>query len=85
MGDRRANWRVVATYPFPNAFAALQKLAKGSAVEMPGGGIALVDTKHPESIHFAFPGAASPGEIYDPSPAKAPTCLATSGEIEANP
>jgi hypothetical protein len=83
-GDSRADWMVVATYPFPKAFEALTKLGQGNEVKIPGGGIAVVDSKHPESVHFAFPGVAFQGEVYDPSPAKALE-VATSGAVGVIP
>ena len=67
-GTKSANYLVIATYPFPKAFAALKRTANGSEVKIPGGGIALVSTDYPQSVHFAFPGVAYQGEVYDPSP-----------------
>ena len=83
-GDKRAIFLIVATYPFPNAYRALKQVAKGNEVEIPGGGIALVDQAYPKSVHFAFPGAAYQGEVYDASPEKA-LAVATSGDIQPVP
>ena len=69
-GAPGAKYLIVVTYPFPNAFNALKVVAKGAEVRIPGGGIALVDTAYPKSVHFAFPNVAYEGEVFDPSPAK---------------
>ena len=84
VGDKRANWLVVATYPFAKAHEALQNVAKGKGITIPGGGIAVVTEGRPQSIHFAFPGVAYQGEIYDPSAKKA-LAVATSGDIKPVP
>ena len=83
-GDKRADFLIVATYPFPDAYGALEKVGKGAAVKIPGGGIAVVAEGHPQSVHFAFPKVGYQGEIYDPSPEKA-LAVATSGTIQPVP
>ena len=83
-GDKRADFLTVATYPFPDAYGALQKVGKGAAVNIPGGGIAVVAAGHPQSVHFAFPKVGYQGEVYDPSPEKA-LAVATSGTIQPVP
>ena len=83
-GDPSTGYLVVATYPFSNAYAALEKVAKGAAVKIPGGGIAVVSTANPTSVNFAFPGVPYQGEVYDPSPEKALE-VATSGDIQPVP
>jgi hypothetical protein len=75
----------VATYPFPNALKALQQSTKGTqadTIELPGGGLAVVDASSPTSIHLAYPDADVQVEVFDPSPAQARQ-VATSGEIAA--
>jgi len=83
-GDPRGKWLVIATYPFANGYQALKKVGQGKTVAIPGGGIALVDSAHPQSVHFAFPGVDLQGEVYDPSPAKA-LAVATSGKVTKVP
>ena len=72
VGDRRANYLTVATYPFPGAFAAVTKAARaaGSAatIRLADGGIGVVDGAYPKSIHLAYPGVNHQVEVYDPSP-----------------
>jgi hypothetical protein len=81
VGDPKASYLIVATYPYPKAFNALKNVAKGKAAKLPGGGIALVDTGYPKSVHVAFPGLAYQVEVYDPSPARARQ-VALSGSIK---
>jgi hypothetical protein len=63
----------IATYPFPGAFAATQRSAKGKGtdtIKLTGGGLAVVDLQYPKSIHLAFPNANVQVEVFDPSPAR---------------
>jgi hypothetical protein len=63
----------VATYPFPGAFASLKALTKQKdevRIELPGDGIALVNTQYPKSIHLAYPGSDYEVEIFDPAAAR---------------
>ena len=83
-GDPHSNFLIIATYPFPDAHGALKAVANGKEVTIPGGGIALVAGGHPQSVHFAFPGVAYQGEVYDPSPEKALE-VATSGTLQPVP
>jgi hypothetical protein len=69
VGDKRANFMIVATYPFANAFASLKKLSQKQTQAVKGGGIALVDKTYPKSVHMAFRGVNYQIEVYDPSPA----------------
>ena len=75
----------VATYPFPKAFEALQALAnqpRTTQVAVPGGGIAIVDTRYRKSIHLAYPDSDYQVEVFDPSPAEARR-LVKSGAIKS--
>jgi hypothetical protein len=79
VGDPRAAFLIVATYPYPDALQRLQNGATGG-IPLNGGGFALVDAAHPTSVHLAFPGSAYEIEVYDPSPTTARR-LAASGDI----
>jgi hypothetical protein len=69
VGDPRPLYVTVATYPFPGAFAALAAAAQHAPrIKLAHGGIAVVDTADPKSIHLAFPSSAYQIEVYDPSP-----------------
>jgi hypothetical protein len=69
VGDPRAGFLTVATYPLPNAYAAVAKTAKGAVkIGLVHGGVAVVDSAYPKSIHLAFPGISYQIEVFDPSP-----------------
>src|SRR5439155_25437695 len=51
VGDKRASFLIIATYPFPNAFNALKAVAGGLEIPLPGGGIAVVDLGYRKSVH----------------------------------
>jgi hypothetical protein len=71
----------VATYPFKNALQALKNVSHGKQLDVPGGGIALVDTRSPKSVHLAYPGVDFQVEVFDPSPARSRE-VAISGDVE---
>jgi len=80
-----AAYLTVATYPFPDALAAIQRGAKGDRVDtipLPGGGLALVDRQYPKSIHLSYPKSDYQVEVFDPSAAHARQVV-TSGKIAA--
>jgi hypothetical protein len=80
-GDKRSNFLIIATYPFPKAYAALKKVSGGKEIEIPGGGIAVVAEGYPKSVHIAYRGVAYQVEVYDPSPAVSLE-TATSGNVQ---
>jgi dipeptidyl aminopeptidase/acylaminoacyl peptidase len=80
-GAKGAKYLIVATYPFGNALDALKNVTKGKGIELPGGGLALVDRSYPKSVHVAFPRVDYQVEVFDPSPARALE-VATSGEVQ---
>jgi hypothetical protein len=83
IGNRRADYTIVGTYPTPNALKILQDLAKQSdekSVPAPGGGIAVYATKAPTNVYVAFPGSDEQIEVFDPS-AKRALRLVTSGRV----
>ena len=79
VGSKRQIYLVVATYPFQNPLQALKNLP-GTHVAIPGGGVAMVDAGHPQSVHLAYPGVDDQVEVYDPSPARS-LKLARSGAV----
>jgi hypothetical protein len=68
VGDKRARFLIIATYPFSGALPALKKVAANRAISLPGGGIAFVDPSYPKSVHMAFPGVDYQVEVFDPLP-----------------
>ncbi len=84
-GDPRPDFLTVATYPLPQALAALRANAKRSGAKLRrvrGGALAWVDPESPTSVYLAWPGAARQVEVYDPS-AKRALAIALSGAVEA--
>jgi len=79
-GATGAKYLIVATYPFSDAFAALERVAGGRGIQVPGGGLALVDAKYPKSVHLAFPKVNYQVEVFDPSPQRA-LAVASSGQV----
>jgi hypothetical protein len=79
-GAKGAKYLVVASYPFPGALDALEKVAHGKGIRLRGGGLALVDQSYPKSVHLAFPNVDYQVEVYDPSPARA-LAVASPGEV----
>ena len=79
-GAKGAKYLIVATYPFSDALAALEKVEGGRGIQVPGGGLALVDEKYPKSVHLAFPNVNFQVEVFDPSPKRA-LAVATSGQV----
>jgi hypothetical protein len=74
----------IATYPYQNAFAAIQAAArrKGAVkIKLPGGGLAVVDGAYPRSIHLAYPGSNYQVEVFDPSPTQTRQVV-SSGEVQ---
>jgi hypothetical protein len=72
----------VATYPFANALAGIQRVGKQKGqrtIRLPGGGLAVYNPKIPNDIHLAFRGSNYQIEVYDPSGKTRQ--LVTSGQI----
>ncbi len=79
-GAPGSSYLIVATYPDANAYRGLLAVAHGQQVNVPGGGIALVDASYPKSVHLAYPGVPYQVEVYSPTPATA-LRVATSGKV----
>ena len=85
VGDPRARYLTVATYPFPGALAAVRRAARGAAtMKLAHGGIGVVDGASPKRIYVAYPGVGYQIEIFDPSPS-AGRKLVASGAISPAP
>ena len=70
----------VVTYPFPQALAAIRRVAKGNkagVIKLSGGGLAVVDGQYPKSIHLAYPHSDFQVEVFAPSPARARRLVAS--------
>jgi len=80
VGDRRAAFRVIATYPYPGALAGLAAVAGTTGRRLPGGGLMVPSARYPKSVHMAYPGSAYEIEVFDPVPGQA-TAIALSGQV----
>lgn len=80
VGDKRAAFRVIGTYPYTGALKALQAVAKGGGTKLSGGGFLVGSAGNPKSVHIAYPGIDYEIEIYDPRPGRA-RALARSGKL----
>jgi hypothetical protein len=81
VGTPAQNYLEVATYPDSTAYSGLLSVANGHGIHLSGGGIALVDSSYPGSIHIAFPNLAYQVEVYDANPAVS-LKAATSGKVK---
>jgi hypothetical protein len=56
-GDVVSNSALLSHWPDRRlrAFAALEYMAHGHGIRLPGGGLTLVDARTPKSMHVAFP------------------------------
>jgi hypothetical protein len=83
VGDKRADYLTVATYPQANGFAEIRTAAaaKGNVkFRLAHGGLAVLNPDHPTSVYFAYPGAHYQVEVYAPS-ATLPRQLVAAGRI----
>jgi hypothetical protein len=75
----------VGTYPQRKAFATLRATAKkqqARTIRLAGGGLAFQDKNRPTSVYLAYPRSDYQIEVFDPSPARARSLVA-SGQIKA--
>jgi hypothetical protein len=83
IGDPRAKYTIVGTYPVPGALEVLKKLSKQKgekSVSAPGGGLAVYSIDAPTNVYVAYPGSDVQIEVFDPS-AKRALHLVTSGRV----
>jgi hypothetical protein len=61
----------VATYSRPDGFAEVERAAKRANVtrlDLPEGGLAVVDERGKRNVHLAYPGQPYQVEVYSPQP-----------------
>jgi hypothetical protein len=83
IGNRRADYTIVGTYPTTDALDVLRKLSKQpgeKSAPVPGGGLAVYSTSSPTNVYVAFPDSDVQIEVFDPTAARA-LRLATSGRV----
>jgi hypothetical protein len=74
IGDRRAAYLIVATYPVPNAYKAVRTAAKESGAvtfRTKRGGLAVYNRSAATNVYYAFPGSKYQVEVFDPNPSRA--------------
>lgn len=83
-GDSRP-FLTIGTYAMQNAYNVMKSGAKGADTELidvPGGGLAVVNKKKLTSVYVAYPDSNFQVEIYSPSASDARR-LATSGSVQS--
>jgi hypothetical protein len=83
VGNPRARYTLVGTYPVENAHDVLQRLSTQPGEESapaPGGGLAVYSTSSPYNVYVAYPGSDVQIEVFDPSAQRA-LRLVTSGRV----
>jgi hypothetical protein len=84
IGDRNKGYLTIATFPFNNAYNALQSVAKkpGAVVKTaPDNGLVVTNKDSPIHVYLAYPNKDFQIEVYDPDPARA-LAVATSGDVQ---
>ena len=74
LGDPRADYLTVGTYPRKDALAAAKAAAEGKqqrSAALPDGGVMLWSVERPESVYAASPGSDLLVEVYSPDPERA--------------
>lgn len=83
VSSAKPSYLTVGTYPFPDAYHALQVIAKrpgGIEKDVADDGLVVTNRNSPKSVYLAYPDQDVQVEVYDPHPAKALE-LVTSGAI----
>ena len=83
VGNKRADYTIVGTYPVSDALEVLRELSKQEGekgVLAPGGGLAVYSLEAPNNVYVAFPGSDVQVEVFDPRPQRA-LRLVTSGRV----
>jgi hypothetical protein len=83
VGDPRARYLTIGTYPRPAAFAELQRAARAKgaiSLKLERGGVAVFNEAKPTSVYFGYPKERYQVEVYHPSADEARR-LALSGQV----
>ena len=83
VGDQRADFVTVGTYPDANPMRSIATALKRKGttrLSAPNGGVAVQDGAHPTSVYLGFPNSSLLLEIFAPNPTKART-IAKSGTV----
>ena len=74
IGDRRAAYLIVATYPVKDAYKAVRTAAKESGAvtfHTKRGGLAVYNQSAATNVYLAYPGSKYQIEVFDPNPSQA--------------
>jgi hypothetical protein len=74
IGDRRAAYLIVATYPVKDAYKAVRTAAKESGAvtfHTQRGGLAVYNRSATTNVYLAYPGSKYQIEVFDPNPSEA--------------
>ena len=85
IGDRKAIYTTIGSYPINNAFTVATRAARergATRSNAPGGGIVVVRRNRPRSAYIAYPGSNVLVEVYASEPDAAKR-LAVSGRVGA--
>lgn len=84
VGDNHPTYLTVGTYPQVDAFKQVETAGRrkgASKSRLPGGGLAVQNSSHPNSVYMAFPKSSLLIEVFDPS-AKVARSLVRSGQVQ---
>lgn len=74
VGDPRARFLTIGTYPRKGAFAELERAARANgavSLKLERGGLAVFSDARPTSVYFGYPDARYQVEVFHPSPTEA--------------
>jgi hypothetical protein len=60
----------VVTYTLPNALSRLRagRSGRSTRIQLPGGGLAVIDSSRPTNVHLAYPRQSVQVEVFAPEP-----------------
>jgi len=64
------SYLTIGTYPYPKALAAVRALGKSAntvVLELPGGGVGVIDKTRPQNVHLAYPKSNYQIEVFAPT------------------
>ena len=83
VGDPRARFLTIGTYPRKGAFSELKRAARADgavSLKLERGGLAVFSDARPTSVYFGYPDARYQVEVFHPSPSEARR-LALAGQV----
>jgi hypothetical protein len=80
VGDKRAKYTIVGTYPVENADDAIETAARqdgGVKLQLQNGRVGVYNTSSPTNVYFANRGSNYQVEVFDPNPERARNLVLT--------